>query len=264
MRRPRPDFSEGPLISPRESVWKRARRVGLKRQALRLPKSFLLSLNVGATPLLVEETGAQEASWIYGARPLYTGKVVGTPVGVIWAAPGAPLATVVMEDLVACGVKEFVGVGSAGAIQPFIDVGDCIVPSSAVRDEGTSYHYLPPAEEALPDQRVARVIAESCRELGVTPHVGPVWTTDAPYRETASKIAFFQRRGVLGVDMETSALFSLGRYRRVKVGCILAALDNLTRPRTSVGPFYSKESRDTMLRTVRISLRTVQKLGGLG
>lgn len=260
MRRPRPDLSEEPLISPRESVWKRARRLGLKRQALRLPKMFLLSLNVGATPLLVEETGAREVPWIYGARPLYIGRVARISVGVIWAAPGAPLATVVMEDLVACGVKEFVGVGSAGAIQPFIDVGDCIVPSSAIRDEGTSYHYLPPGEEALPDKRVAGLIAESCKEFGVTSHVGPVWTTDAPYRETPSKIAFFQRKGVLGVDMETSALFSLGMYRRVKVGCILAALDNLTRPRTSVGPFYTKESKGNMLRTVRISLRTVEKL----
>ncbi len=213
---------------------------------------------------MVEETRAKEVPWICGARPLYTGKVSGTSVGVIWAAPGAPLATVVMEDLVACGVKEFVGEGSAGAIQPFIDVGSCIVPSTAIRDEGTSYHYLPQGVEAVPDGRVARTIVESCKELGVRPHMGPVWATDAPYRETPSEIAFFQRKGVLGVDMETSALFSLGMYRRVKVGCILAALDNLTRPRTSVGPFYTKESKGTMLRTVRISVRTVEKLRGLG
>lgn|SRR2546422_4228661 len=87
------------------------------------------------------------------------------------------------------------------------------------------------------------VLEESCRELGVTCHQGPTWTTDPPYRETPSRIAYLANQGILGVDIESSALFSIGILRGAKVACILAASSNLVVPRAKLGPFYHSTSK---------------------
>jgi len=106
---------------------------------------------------------------------------------------------------------------------------------------------------------VIQALQDSCEEFKVKYYVGPVCTTDAPYRETKSKINYLQRKGVLGIDMESSAIFALGIYRKVKVGCILVASSNLTQPKTTIG-FYTEKSRDAMLKAVKISIEAVRKL----
>lgn len=256
---PSPDYAEKPLISPRQSIRAIANRFRLKFEDLKVPKHILLSLSVGATQVLIRETKAEEVAWIYRARPLYVGNISGNPMGIIWAAPGAPLATHVMEDLIACRGKLFIGVGLLGAIQPSIDVGDYIIPSLAVRDEGTSYHYLPKNVKALPSNEVVQALKDSCEEMKVKYHIGPLWTTDAFYRETKSKIGYFQEKGVVGVDMETSAIFSLGIYRKVKAGCILVASSNLVRPGLTMG-FYTERLKDNMFKAAKISIRAIKKL----
>lgn len=256
---PKPNYGEKPLISPWQSIQMIAKRLHLKSKDLKVPKYILLSLSVGAIQPLISETKAEEVAWIYRARPLYVGNVSGNPVGIIWAAPGAPLATMIMEDLIACGAKLFIGVGLLGAIQPSINVGDYVIPSLAVRDEGTSYHYLPKNVDALSSKEIIHCLQDSCEEFKVRYYVGPIWTTDAPYRETKSTINRFQRKGVLGVDAESSAIFSLGIYRKVKVGCVLVASTNLTCPRATLG-LYTENLKDAMLRAVRISTKAIRKL----
>jgi len=243
----RPNYAEKPLISPRQSIRIIAKYSHLKFEELKVPRCILLSLSVGATQLLIRET------------EVYVGNISGNPVGIIWAAPGAPLATMVVEDLVACGAKLFVGVGLLAATQPRINVGNYVIPSLAVRDEGTSRHYLPEDVIALSSNEVIQALQDSCEGFKVKYYVGPVCTTDAPYRETKSKINYLQRKGVLGIDMESSAIFALGIYRKVKVGCILVASSNLTQPKTTIG-FYTEKSRDAMLKAVKISIEAVRKL----
>jgi nucleoside phosphorylase len=148
-RLPRPSYDEEPLIPPHRAVEELARRRGLRLEELRTPEWMLLSLSVGATEPLVKETRARERPWIYRARPLYIGELWGEAIGVIWAAPGAPLAAMVLEDLIACGAKLFIGLGLLGAIQPEIEVGDIVIPTLALRLEGTSHHYLPPDVEEV-------------------------------------------------------------------------------------------------------------------
>lgn len=206
---------------------------------------------------LVDAVEAKEVPWIYRARPLYIGRIGRTRVGVIWAAPGAALTSVVMEDLIASGVTSFIGVGTVGAIQSFIGTGDLIVPSMAVRDEGTSHHYLPRDDVARPSGKTFKMIVDSCEKSGFKHYVGPIWTTDAPYRETKSKVRHFKREGVLGVDMETSIIFSLGIYRRVETGCILVAGENLNRPNPP-GPFYRDELRKSVSHAVNIAVNSVR------
>jgi uridine phosphorylase len=239
-----------------------ANRLHLKLKDLKVPKYIFLSLSVGAIQPLIKETKAEEVVWIYRARPLYVGNVSGNPVGIIWAAPGAPLATVVMEDLIACGAKLFIGIGLLGAFQPSINVGDYIIPSWAVRDEGTSHHYLPENIKARSSKKIIHALQNSCEEFKVRYCIGPIWTTDAPYRETKSTINFFQGKGILGVDAESSAIFSLGIYRKVNIGCLLVASTNLTHPRATLG-LYTKSLEDAMLRAVRISTRALRRLASI-
>ena len=254
-----PNYGERPLIEPRRVVENMARRLKLRIEELRAPVRVLLSLSVGATGILVEETRAEEAPWIYRARPLYVGDAAGEEVGIIWAAPGAPLTAMVMEDLIALGTRTLIGLGLAAATQPNIEVGDLILPTSAMRLEGTSHHYLPPEVEAAPTGRVAEALREACEEVGARYHIGPICSTDAPYRETRSMIEQLLRGGVLGIDMETSALFSIGQYRGVETGCLLVASTNLIKDDGDPG-FYHERLGDSMRRAARSCLRALEGL----
>lgn len=140
---------------------------------------------------------------------------------------GAPVAVAVMEDLIAFGVKEFVSLGYAGAIQKHISIGDTVVCERAVRDEGTSYHYISNAKYAratdVMTERIKDALAGQKRKFTV----GTSWTTDAPYRETKLEVERYQTEGVATVDMEASALFSLAQYRNVSIGAVFTISDSL-------------------------------------
>lgn len=141
------------------------------------------------------------------------GTVVGsllrlTPnLGLVRLPIGAPVAAIAVEELSALGAEVFIGVGTAGAIDERLAAGDLVVASSALRDEGTSYHYAPPEPFAVPDPGLtARLRAALPSAV-----VGPSWTTDAPYRETAEEIAKYRAEGILTVEMEASCLFTVAR-----------------------------------------------------
>jgi uridine phosphorylase len=223
-----------------------------------VPRHVLLSLTVGATRSLVRALKAKEVPWIYSARPLYVGDVEGIPVGTIWAAPGAPLAAMVVEDLIACGAKLIIGIGLTAAVSPKIKVGDLIIPSIALRNEGTSRHYLPPRVQTVPDASILKKMEQCSQKLGVRYYVGPLLTSDAPYRETPSKIEYLERNGVLGIDMETSAIFSIAIYRRIMAGCILAASSNLALSR---GPgFYAPSLRASVQNAIKVSTKVLKSI----
>ena len=253
---PGPDLDGKPRITVRKSVKSRAKRLGLTHNDLVLPKSVILSLNVGVTPLLVSKINAREVPWIYAARPLYVGRIGRIKIGVIWAAPGSPLATMVMEDLISCGVRKFIGVGSVSSLQRSVEVGDMVIPLTAARDEGTSYHYLPKHKVATSTVEPAKYLESACLQLGVRHHIGMVWTTDAPYRETIPKIIKFQTAGTLGVDMETSAIFSLGMYHKVHTACLLAVASSLVQPKATMG-FYGAGSTRALSTAVEVVERTM-------
>lgn len=251
------NYPEKSLIEPREVVKELASRRGLKPEDLKVPEYILLSLSVGVTPLLIKELRAKKAPWIYRARPLFIGEISGKAIGIIWAAPGAPLTAMIMEDLIACGAKVLIGIGLFAAIQPEIKVGDLIIPTLAIRGEGTSHYYLPKEVKAVPDRELVKIIKASCEDLGVRYFVGHIYTTDAPYRETKSMIERLRKGHILGIDMETSALFSVGMYRKVKTACILVASTNLARIR-SIG-FYAEELNEPVLKAIIVCKKSIER-----
>ena len=196
--------------------------------------------------------------WFYGERNLlYTGQVQGRRVSFVSVPVGAPGTVMMMEEMIVCGARAFIGLGWAGSLQATAPAGTFIMPMSCISEEGTSAHYIDKRTPVGPSSRLAKIIQESCKEEGVNPQQGPVWTTDAPYRELMSKIEEYHRRGILGVDMETSTMYALGRVRNVDVCNLLVVRDELWlewRP-----AFGSPQLREATRKTQQVILRVLTK-----
>ncbi len=153
----------------------------------------------------------------------------GVSIGVVGLAVGAPFAVLVAEQLFASGCRLLVSVTSAGQITPVGPTPYFMLIDRALRDEGTSFHYLPPttfadADAALADRAIASVSA-----LPVTVHRGVAWTTDAPYRETEDAIAAACAHGALAVEMEAAALYAFAAARRRAVLCFAHVTNQMAR-----------------------------------
>jgi uridine phosphorylase len=161
---------------------------------------------------------------------------------------GAPQAVLVLEKLGALGVKRVLFIGWAGSLTPALQPGDLLLPDRAVSEEGTSRHYVP-----VPDPRPAaawvREIRRSLKKDGLPFRTAPVWTTDAPYRETWEKIRGHQQEGVAAVEMETAALFTVGAFRKIEVAALLVISDELS------GTRWRHAFRDPRFLQTRIRLR---------
>jgi uridine phosphorylase len=140
---------------------------------------------------------------------------------------GAPLAAGLLEEVIALGSKKFVACGGAGVLDREIAVGHLIVPIAAIRDEGTSYHYLPPAREVSPSPQAVAAIETVLKHRRVNYLLAKTWTTDAFYRETRQKVALRKSEGCLTVEMEAAAMFAVAQFRQVQIGQILYGGDNL-------------------------------------
>ncbi len=159
--------------------------------------------------------------------PLYELDYKGRKVALMQAGVGAPIAAAQIEELTAFGCRKYVACGSCGVLQKEIAVGHLILPTSAVRDEGTSYHYVKPSREIQADPKAIDAIENVLLERNVPFIKGKTWTTDAFYRETAAKVRKRKEEGCITVEMEASAYMAVSQYNNVEFGQILYAGDNL-------------------------------------
>lgn len=140
---------------------------------------------------------------------------------------GAPACVSNMEELIALGAKQIFVCGECGVLDGSIEDAHLIIPTAALRDEGTSYHYLPAADEIELDPCGIEIIEEVFREHDLAYTKGKIWTTDAPYRETRKKMENRRGRGCIAVDMECAALASAAKLREIKFSQFVYACDNL-------------------------------------
>lgn len=156
------------------------------------------------------------------------------PVCIAGPFIGAPYAVILLETLIAWGVKGVIFFGWCGAIHPDVHIGDLVVPSAAFVEDGTAPHYLPGKKEtdylAEPSADFNATIMSGCGNSGLSFHHGPVWTTDAVFRETLPLIEKYRDKGALAVEMEASALFAAGAFRGIPVAAVLAVSDELHSP----------------------------------
>jgi uridine phosphorylase len=140
---------------------------------------------------------------------------------------GSPMTVELAEEFVAMGARRLVLITWGGMLQPEMKAGDVVVVDRAIRDEGASYHYLPPAKYARADGSLADRLVEAIQRRGGACTRGTTWTTDAPYRETVEEILQYQSEGVKTVEMESAGLFTVGEVRGVETASVVVGMDSL-------------------------------------
>jgi len=164
------------------------------------------------------------ASQIY---PVYKASYKGVEVALYLSGVGAPVCVGSLEELFVMGVETVVLFGTCGVLDR--DIADCsiILPTSAMRDEGTSHHYAPPGDEIAVNTRYGKLFADMLDELHIGYVSGKCWTTDAMYRETREKVARRKARGCICVDMECASCAAVAQFRGRDVLQFFYAADNL-------------------------------------
>ena len=160
--------------------------------------------------------------------PIYEYVVDGEPLCITMPFSTAPGAACTIEELHAMGCEKFVVCGGAGSLRKDSKVGEIIVPVCAVRDEGTSYHYLPPAREVECHPYALERVTSGLKQMGISFTEGKTWTTDAMYRETPDMIELRRQEGCITVEMEAAAFFAVSRYYDIPLVQLLYAGDDVS------------------------------------
>jgi nucleoside phosphorylase len=156
-----------------------------------------------------------------GKHPIYNFTKFGKPVAVFHPGIGGPLAAGFLEELIAVGVTKFIACGGCGVINRDIAAGHPVILTSAVRDEGTSYHYLPPGREVKAHEKAIEALEKVFLEAGIEYRVGKTWTTDAIYRETPGRRKMRLEEGCDVVEMEAAAFFAVAQFREIVFGQVV-------------------------------------------
>lgn len=166
--------------------------------------------------------------WEDGVHLYYEISFQGQRLGIYHPGIGSALAAARLEELIAFGSRKFIACGGAGVLNPKMTVGHLVVVSAAVRDEGASYHYLPPSREVTAQPEPVQALADVLGEHGAPYQIAKTWTTDAPYRETATRIAARRAEGCAMVEMEAAGMMAVAQYRQVAFGQVLYGGDDLS------------------------------------
>ncbi len=171
--------------------------------------------------LLVDELELEKEA--EGLPALIEGKI-GDDVGVFRSYFGSPAAAMLLEALATSGIERCLMLGEAGSIAPNCSIGDVIIPTWGIREEGTSYHYYPPDHDVSPTKEIVNKIKD---RIDNDVKEGGVWTIDAGFRETKGKINNYAHRGVLCVEMECTALMAVAEYRDIDFASVLVITDEV-------------------------------------
>ena len=166
---------------------------------------------------------------------------------------GAPTAVMSLEELVAFGIKKFVSLGAAGGLQPNMNIGDIVICDRAIRDEGTSFHYLPDEKFAYASPELTELLYTAFERKGIECSRGSSLTTDAPYRETFEKVRQHRSEGVLTVEMEVSALFAVGAYRGISLSSVFTISDILSEEDWNQG-YHSEEKLESLKKIFEVAI----------
>ncbi len=159
--------------------------------------------------------------------PLLSVRRDGYDIAVAACPIGAPVAACAMEEIHALGCRNIISLGSAGVLESAIGVGHIMLPVRAIRDEGVSYHYLPPSRYVLANPEIVEQLMRALTRNQADFARVTTWTTDAFYRETRDKAALRKAEGCSCVDMEAAALMAVAQFRNIRYGAMLYGADSL-------------------------------------
>lgn len=202
-----------------ENLLREARRQQGRKKG-RVPAVCVLDPDGDATRGLLEGGRARrDPSWACYHTNLYEFSVDGRSIGIVPFAVGASFAVLVAEELFVSGCRLLISVTSSGRIDPRIQPPLFLLIDKALRDEGTSYHYLPPSDFASLNRRLRLRLRSLLGQREPRVVLGATWTTDAPFRETPQAISHARRRGIQAVEMEAAALYAFAKARGKAVVC---------------------------------------------
>jgi len=216
----RPKDYSGPSLFEPANLLREARRqknlptTGVPRVGLLDPDGDIVRF------LATSGNGRRHPGWACYHTDMWTTDLDGLEVGVVGMAVGGPFAVLVAEQLAASGAELVLSIASAGQVAPLPHTPCFVLIERALRDEGTSVHYLPPGRWSRLDSRLGERLTEAFTELPEPVLAGASWTTDAPYRETADAIAGARGDGVVCVEMEAAALYAYATARERPVVCL--------------------------------------------
>ena len=199
----------------------------------------------------------QHLGWACYHTTLWTFDLAGTEVGVIGCAVGASFAVLIAEQLAASGCDLVISITSAGSITPTADPPFFVIIDRALRDEGTSHHYLPPSKWSHAPTHLTDQLEGALNGLAQTVLTGATWTTDAPYRETADAIAHAATLGIIAVEMEAAGLYAYASARRRDVICIA----HVTNTMATEGDDFEKGADDGAIDALDVVAAVVEALG---
>ena len=247
------------VTRPSDAIKYAAKSRKIPVKSLRIPQLLVLTYQRSTFDCAKNLIRGNCIEWLYGeSQPFCVGHLDGSEVGVGRFWIGAPAAAFTLEEAVACGVTKVFEVGVSGGIQPYLEPSDIVVVTKAIRDEGTSHHYFPPDVQLESDKLLRETLIEHLKKEEIKHFVGPVWSTDGAYRETRGKLRKFRDDGVLAVNMETSAVFAIAKYRNVKAASAQVISDVLTENgwKLAFGHQSVKENSETLLKKI---LETIVK-----
>ena len=195
-----------------------------------MPKIAITCFSYKLFDRLVEYFNGEEISKLSngnGKYPIYKIKYNNNEYALFMSVVGAAACTVQYEEAFAKGIETIITFGTCGCLDAAIKDLAIIIPSAAIRDEGTSYHYLKASDEVEVNKYYKEVFIDLLKEKEISYIEGKAWTTDAPYRETRAKVAKRKEQGCVCVDMECSALGALAQFRNKKIVQFFYAADNL-------------------------------------
>ena len=217
------------ICTPSDTIRYVAENRKVPVEALNIPQRLLMTYQRSAYECAKNLINGKSVEWMYGeSQSFCIGRFNDVEIGVGRFWIGAPAAAFTLEEAIACEAKTIFEVGVSGALQTFLQPGDIVVVTEAIRDEGTSHHYLPPEVKVESSARLRDKLIMYLNKKKIKHFVGPVWSTDGVYRETCGKFRKFKNTGVLAVDMETSAIFAVAKYRNVEAASAQVISDVLT------------------------------------
>ena len=193
-----------------------------------------------------------------GPMPVYRMTHAGVELTVAHPGLCAPMSAAILDELIAYGCRKFIACGSCGVLDGSLPLDTVVVPSAAVRDEGTSYHYVAPSREIAAQPEVVQVIEAVLQDHKAPYRLAKTWTTDAIYRETATRIARRKSEGCLTVEMECAAFLAVAAFRKVQFGQLLAPSDDVSGDECY--PRLGKEYASFAERVFRLALEACTKL----
>ena len=242
------DFAEPSVFEPANLLREARRQKGLS--LAEVPEICVLDPDGDILRALRRQDRARLSPvWACYHTDLYEFETEGSPFGIIGCAVGASFAVLLAEQLFVSGCRFLVSVTSAGQIAAQGPPPYFVVIDRALRDEGTSYHYLPPSEFAEADPGVVANAMQALASLDIPIYQGAAWTTDAPFRETASAIGRRRAQNILAVEMEAAALYSFAQARGRRVLCLAHVTNQMA---VTPGDFEKGEADG-----VRASLRVI-------